>query len=138
MPSIYHHFHVVLPTEIDGQGHANNVAFVDWMQDAAVAHSTAQGWPLQRYRQEGWSWVARTHQIEYRRPAFVHDEIVVRTWVTTMQKFSSLRKFEILRRSGELLARAETNWAFVNIQTGRLLAIPEAVSQSFGLIAEGK
>src|SRR5262249_50558295 len=100
MPATYHHFHVVQGVEIDGQGHANNVAFVDWMQDAAVAHSTAQGWPLKRYREHGWSWVVRTHHIDYRRPAFAGDEIIVRTWVATMEKFASRRRFEIYRRTG--------------------------------------
>ena len=45
MPPIYHHRHTVLQSEIDSLGHANNVAYVEWMQLAAVAHSAAQGWP---------------------------------------------------------------------------------------------
>jgi acyl-CoA thioester hydrolase len=95
---------------------------------------------MKRYREHGWSWVVRTHHVDYRRPAFAGDEVIVRTWVATMQKFSSLRRFEIYRRSGagELLARAETNWAFVNVTTGKLLAIPEPVSASFLLIADSK
>ena len=47
--------------EIDGQGHANNVAYVQWMQDAAVAHSAAQGWPGERYVELGCGWVVRSH-----------------------------------------------------------------------------
>ncbi len=46
MPAIYEHPHTVGSDEIDPQGHANNVAYVQWLQSAAVAHSAAQGWPI--------------------------------------------------------------------------------------------
>ena len=45
MPAIYCHSHVVRDDEIDGLGHVNNLHYLKWMQDAAVAHSAAQGWP---------------------------------------------------------------------------------------------
>lgn len=138
MPDQFHHRHFVAPSEIDAQGHANNVAYIEWMQAAAIGHSSAQGWPMERYRAAGWSWVVRTHHIEYRRPAFAGDELIVKTWVASMQKYVSVRKFEIVRRDAPtvLLARAETHWAFVNLATGRLLAIPEEVSRSFVVVAE--
>jgi acyl-CoA thioester hydrolase len=34
---------------IDRQGHVNNLAYVAWMQDVAIEHSAAAGWPMQRY-----------------------------------------------------------------------------------------
>ena len=40
MPAIYLYSHTVRPEEIDGLGHVNNVCYVSWMQDAAMAHST--------------------------------------------------------------------------------------------------
>ena len=124
--------------EIDPQGHANNVAFVQWMQDAAVAHSAEQGWPAARYREAGYSWVARSHTIEYRRPAFADEEVVVRTWVATMGRCSSVRRYQIVRAANEeLLATAETNWAFVSLTTERLTRIPDAVATAFELLDRG-
>jgi acyl-CoA thioester hydrolase len=52
LPPIYLHRHVVRAEEIDPLGHVNNVAYVQWMQDAAIAHSSVQGWPMARYRSE--------------------------------------------------------------------------------------
>ena len=37
MPSVFEYHHTVAAGEIDVQGHANNVAYIQWMQDAAVA-----------------------------------------------------------------------------------------------------
>ena len=106
MPEVFEYRRVVGDDEIDELGHANNVAYVAWLQAAAVAHSTAQGWPGTRYRQLGQGWVVRSHTIEYLQPAFAGDPLVVRTSVATMKKVTSLRRYHILRESDEqLLAR---------------------------------
>ena len=33
---------------IDQQGHVSNLAYVAWMQDLAIEHSAAAGWPMAR------------------------------------------------------------------------------------------
>jgi acyl-CoA thioester hydrolase len=131
MPARFEHSLTVTEADLDRQGHVNNIVYIRWMQDAAVAHSAAQGWPMQRYADAGVAWVVRSHFIEYRVPAFAGDEVTVHTWVADMQKVSSRRKFEIRRRDGTLLARAETNWAFVRTADQRLVRIPDEVASAF-------
>ena len=60
----------VPPEAIDLQGHVSNLAYVGWMQDVAIEHSTAAGWSMRRYQELGAGWVVRSHYIEYLRPAF--------------------------------------------------------------------
>ncbi len=135
MPPIYEHHHTVRDDEIDGLGHANNVAYVEWMQSAALAHSTAQGWPGERYHRMGCGWVVRSHTIEYRQPALAGDLVVVRTWVATMKKATSLRRYRILRKTGGLLlAVAETKWAFIDYTTKNPMRVPREVAQSFQVV----
>ena len=43
MTDIFEYPHAVAADEIDEQGRANNVVYVSWMQDAALAHSAALG-----------------------------------------------------------------------------------------------
>ena len=134
MPAIYEHRTTVRADEIDVQDHANNVVYLRWMQDAAVAHSAAHGWPASRYAQAGAGWVVRSHPIEYLQPAFAGDRIVVRTWVATMRRVTSVRRYRILREDdhGEtLLATAETLWAFVRYTTGEPTRIPAEIADSF-------
>jgi len=127
----------VAPADIDGMGHANNVSYVRWMQDAAVAHSREQGWDSARYREIDAAWVARTHFIEYLRPAFQGDEIVVETWVSNLKKITSLRKYRIMRPADEtVLATAETNWAFISLSKQNPKRIPEEVKKSFAILPE--
>ncbi len=135
MPTIYQHEHTVRPEEIDALGHANNVAYVDWMQNAAMAHSTALGWPADRYFQLGSGWVVRAHAIEYLQPAFAGDCLLVRTWVATMRKATSLRRYRIFRKSdGALLATAETRWAFIDYATRQPSRVPREVADCFPVV----
>jgi acyl-CoA thioester hydrolase len=137
MPSIYEHHHTVADDEMDRLGHANNVAYVEWMQAAALAHSAAQGWPADRYRALGLGWVVRAHAIEYLQPAMAGDEIVVRTWVATMRKATSNRRYRICRRSdGTVLATAETRWAFVDYTTNQPTRVPREIAESFVVVEE--
>jgi len=137
MPEVFEHCHTVREDEVDSLGHANNVSYVQWLQDAAVAHSAAQGWPGERYRRAGAGWVVRSHKIEYLQPALPGDRVVVRTWVATMHKVTSLRRYELYRQADEtLLARAETLWAFVNYATLRPVRIPSEIAEAFEVKAE--
>jgi acyl-CoA thioester hydrolase len=137
MPAIYDHYHRVLSSEIDELDHANNAAYVNWMQDAAIAHSSAQGWPSQRYWDASYAWVARSHKIEYRQPAHEGDQLIVRTWVADMQRVSSLRRYEIVREvDNTLLARAETRWAFVDMKSRKPVRIPPEVQADFVIVSD--
>jgi acyl-CoA thioester hydrolase len=137
MPSIYEHHHTVGAEEMDTLGHANNVAYVEWMQAAALAHSAAQGWPADRYRALGLGWVVRAHTIEYLQPAMAGDAIVIRTWVATMRKATSSRRYRICRPSdGAVLATAETRWAFIDYTTNQPTRIPRDIAESF-VVVEG-
>jgi acyl-CoA thioester hydrolase len=132
MTEIFEYPHTVGNDEIDEQGHANNVVYVAWMQAAAIAHSATLGWTAQRYLQLGMGWVARSHTIEYLRPAYAGEEIIVQTHVADMKKATSTRVYRILRRSDrQLLAKGETHWAMINYVTGKPTRIPAEILHSF-------
>ncbi|MFZ1936803.1 MAG: acyl-CoA thioesterase [Thermoguttaceae bacterium] len=134
MIELFEYPHTVGDDEIDEQGRANNVVYLAWMQEAAIAHSAVLGWTPERYVRLGVGWVARSHWIEYLQPAVAGDEIVVQTHVADMKKVTSKRVYRILRRGdGEVLAKAETNWAFVNYATGKPTRIPPEIAAAFPL-----
>jgi acyl-CoA thioester hydrolase len=126
----------VSPNVIDGNGHVNNVAYVQWMQDAAVEHFASIG-GIDLMHAAGGTWVARSHRIEYLRPAFVGDRIEVRTWVGDVRRVRSLRRYEFVRMTDqEVLARGETDWVFVDTESGRPAPIPEEIRSVFALPAD--
>ena len=137
MTAIYEHKLVVAREEIDRLGHVNNLAYLAWMQAAALAHSAAQGWPPERYEQLGAGWVVRSHEIKYLQSAYVDQDIIVRTWVSGMKRVGSTRRYKIVRASDDsLLASAQTQWAFVDFATLALRKIPDEVWRAFELIED--
>jgi acyl-CoA thioester hydrolase len=117
---------------IDELGHVSNLKYIAWMQDIAIQHSAAQGWPVERYLQNGAVWVVRSHFVTYIKPAFGGEVITLQTWVAEMKQRSSLRKYLVMRTNDEnVLVEAETNWVYVDRQTGRPLRIPEDLRAAF-------
>ncbi len=119
---------VVPATTIDANGHVNNVAYVEWMQDVAIGHFESLG-GVTMMKEHGATWVARSHHIEYLRPAFEGDALVIRTWIADMERATSKRCYEFLKEE-TLLARGETNWVFISLESGRPKRIPEAVKEA--------
>lgn len=123
---------VVSDEEIDEMNHVNNLQYLRWTNRAAVAHSSAVGWTSQAYKNLGFGFIVRSHQIKYRIPAVLGDSILVKTWIASMEKVSSLRKYRITReQDDQLLVQAETNWVFVDLKTLQLTKIPHQVSSAF-------
>ena len=123
----------VVEEDIDALNHVNNLQYLRWTLKTASAHSKHVGWPAERYRALGSGWIVRSHKITYKVPALLNDEILIRTRVAGFDRYSSVRKYTILRTSdATVCATAETRWVFVNFETLRLAEIPEEVKQSFG------
>jgi acyl-CoA thioester hydrolase len=120
----------VREADIDNLGHASNLVYLRWVQDAALAHSTALGFPEQAYIARGEAWVVRKHEIEYLRAALRGDRLRVETRVASMNVANSLRKTEIFRED-QLLCRASTDWVYVDLARGRPLRIPHDVRAVF-------
>jgi acyl-CoA thioester hydrolase len=130
---VYSHSFLIPTDAIDENGHVNNVAYVQWMQDIAVEHYQAIG-GVEPMHEAGAMWVIREHRVEYLLPAFAGEEIEIRTWVENIRRVRSLRKYEFIRKSdGKVLVKGETDWVFVDARTGVPRAIPEAVVKVFAL-----
>lgn len=125
----------VPPEAVDVHGHVNNVVYVQWMQDAAIAHARACG-GAKLAQELGGSWFVRMHRIEYFKPAFVNDEVTVLTWVAEWRKVRSLRRYRLMR-SQTVLAEGETEWVFVDVATGRPKSISERIVSAFGIATPG-
>ena len=136
MSAYFEYSHTVTGQEIDDLNHAANFHYIKWMQHAAIAHSSTNGWPPQRHIELGAGWVARSHNITYLKPAFEGDALIIKTWVANMKSAISVRQYEIFNDAGEMLAKAETNWAFVNYEKQRPTRIPEEVASSFVIVGD--
>jgi acyl-CoA thioester hydrolase len=130
LSSIYTKTFSVPASSIDENGHVNNVAYVQWMQDIAVEHYSSIGGV--EAQGPNATWVVRSHKVEYFLPAYEGEEVEIRTWVENIQRVRSLRKYEFVRKAdGKTLVKGETDWVFVDATSGRPLAIPQEVVDVF-------
>jgi acyl-CoA thioester hydrolase len=137
VPRIFSREITVAQADIDIQGHVNNLRYLQWMQDVAVAHSTAQGWSMARYAEAGMGWVVRSHTITYKRPSFLGETITACTWIAGFSPRTSPRRYLFWRAADKcVLAEAETMWVFVNLATGRPTKVPDALRQAFEIVED--
>jgi acyl-CoA thioester hydrolase len=119
--------------DLDELGHTNNIQYVRWLQDAAIAHSSHVGLTFERYVALGGVFVVRRHEIDYLRSALRGDELEVRTHVASVMAAKSERKYEIVRLADEtVVVRAQTLWGFVDTTMGRPMRIPDEIYVAFG------
>lgn len=119
----------ITDADIDGLGHVNNVVYVRWAQDAAVAH-----WETLASAEDraALAWVAIRHEVDYLHPALPGDAIVAATWVGTADAVRFERFVEILRASDrKVLARTRTLWCPISRSTGRVARVNDAVRAVF-------
>ena len=123
------------PDDIDLMGHVNNLVYLRWVQDVAVAHWTAGAHPDDV---ESLLWVITRQEIDYKRPAFEGDEVIARTWVGLARPRAFDRHTEILRaRDGKTLAQARTVWCPIDRETMRPVDVSPRVRERFSIPAEG-
>lgn len=113
--------------DIDNLGHVNNVAYLRWVQDVAVAHwlDAATAEMVAKY-----SWVVVRHEIDYKKPAFENEEIMATTWVGEWTAVTCERFTEI-RRGDDLLVKGRTVWCMVDRGTTKPARIDDSLKGKF-------
>jgi len=116
-------------TDIDEQSHVNNVVYVGWVQDAALAHWIARA---TKEQQERLMWLVLRHEIDYKQSAQLGDEILARTWIgmATRARFERLTSLH-RAADGALLAKARTMWCPIDAQTRRPTGITAELQEMF-------
>jgi len=109
----FSHSFRVSAEDIDEQRHVNNVAYVKWTQDVAVAH-----WFLVATEEtrEKYTWIVLRHEIDYKKQAFENEQVIVKTWVGEPTRISWERLTEIWRGE-DLLVKARSVWCLIDRET---------------------
>ena len=115
------------PADIDFMGHVNNASYLKWVQDAVLSHwrrlapPEAVGAHL---------WVALKHEITYRKPTFLGDDVIA---TVLLEKVQGARAFyeTIIRRGDEVLAEIKSSWCSLDAETLRPARLAASVVERF-------
>jgi len=118
--------------DLDPVQHVNNAVYLNYIEECGMQVIAAHGWPISRMLAEGFAIFIRQHQIQYRQPAFLDDELVISTWVSNVRRSTATRHYVIHRSSdGTQLATVHSLGVWVDIETGKPIRIPQEFISAF-------
>lgn len=129
MKSAQPHLHSIgiIPDDIDFMGHVNNARYLNWVQDAVLAHWNSLAPPdaVAKYL-----WVALKHEITYRKPAFLNDDVFASV---VLEKVQGARSFyeTLIKRGEEVLAEVKSSWCCIDAETLRPARIAADIAAHF-------
>ena len=115
------------PADIDFMGHVNNANYLKWVQAAVIDHWQRLA-PAEAVA--GHLWVALKHEITYRKPAFLDDDVIA---TVLLEKVQGARAFyqTIIKRGEDVLAEVQSSWCCVDAVTHRPARIAQSVADLF-------
>jgi acyl-CoA thioester hydrolase len=118
-----------VPSDIDENGHVNNVVYLDWAQQIATAHWRSRA-PADE--QGKWAWVALRHEVDYRRALKLGEVAPARTWVSNTADGPRFERFvRIDGPDGAMCAQVRTVWCLIEQATGRPRRVPAWMVEMF-------
>jgi acyl-CoA thioester hydrolase len=124
----HHRFAIGIESiDIDFMGHVNNASYLKWVQEAVLDHWRALA-PAEIAAQH--LWVALKHEITYRKPAFLEDDVIA---TVLLEKVHGARAFyeTVIRRGEEVLAEVKSSWCCIDASTKRPARIAQDVIEHF-------
>jgi len=113
--------------DIDFMGHVNNASYLKWVQEAVLSHWRSIA-PADVVAQN--LWVALKHEITYRRPAFLDDEVIATVVLEKVQGASAFYD-TVIRRGEEILAEVKSRWCCVDADTLRPVRVARGLVDRF-------
>ncbi len=132
MPLTFKRTFRVRSYECDAYGHVNHANYLRYMQESALDASAAVGYDEAKYAELGSIWLIRETNIEYLQSLRFGDSVEVTTWVGDFRRVRSRRFYELRRVSdGEMVAKASTDWVYLERATSRPARVPPEMLAAF-------
>ena len=117
----------IKPADIDFMGHVNNSVYLNWVQEAVVSHWRALA-PADAVASK--LWVALKHEITYRKPAFLDDDVFAHVVVEGVEGAKAFFN-TIIQRGEEVLAEVKSSWCCLDAATLRPSRIAKEIAARF-------
>jgi acyl-CoA thioester hydrolase len=113
--------------DIDFMGHVNNASYLKWVQAAVLSHWLRYA-PAEVANDH--LWVALRHDITYRRPSFLGDDLVA---AVLLEKIEGARAVyqTIIKRGEDVLAEVTSSWCCINSKTLRPVRLAREIADRF-------
>ncbi len=127
IPIVFQHEIQVKASDIDELNHVNNIVYLEYIQDVAQAHWESI---MHHPDMEAIRWVARRHEIDYLKQAFLDEILTVKTWVEGFTGVTSIRHCEIYKNE-ILITKSKTIWVALDSISFKPRRLSTALVESF-------
>lgn len=139
--------------ECDPMGHLNNANYLTYLEQVAFdAISAADMDRFTLVEKFGALFVVRKHEVTYHQPALENEWLLIRSWGNNIRAARAWREYSVSKFHGDpktfvqgavpigdipdvdrkdLVVSAETEFAFMNVETGRPVRVPEEFTSHF-------
>jgi acyl-CoA thioester hydrolase len=116
--------------DIDELGHVNNIVYLRYAQDIAIAHWRARA---SAEMLDAFVWVVTRHEVDYRSSLTLGDEVEVRTWVDEAPRGPTWARFVDVYKLGAAkpAAQIKSEWCMLDAHSRRLRRVPPEIAARF-------
>lgn len=106
---------IIKENDIDENSHVNNISYLKWVQEVAIAHWTSVSNKEMRDR---YLWVVSRHEIDYLKSAYINSKLIAKTWVTEPNGAKSERYVDFYDTvTNTIIAKVKTTWYLLDAIT---------------------
>ena len=111
-------------SDLDVLGHVNNVAYIEYLQEARVQYLTSLG----RVDFANPAQVVAKMEISYRKPlGLLEEPLRIEIWASHVRERSYVLDYRVLNELGEVAADASTVMVVFDLAKGESTQIPEPI-----------
>jgi acyl-ACP thioesterase len=114
---------------VDEEQKLTLASLINYFQDCSTFQSEECGCGLASLKEKRMAWMILSWQVEILRRPGLGEKIQSRTWPYAFKAFYGYRNYSLLDEQGAYLARANSVWALIDLDTGHPARVtPDVVS----------
>jgi acyl-CoA thioester hydrolase len=131
-PLVYSESWPVRHYELDSNGHVNNAVYLNYAEALTIEHAERSGFGAAWTKAQGGAWVVHRNVVAHHRPALYGDVLDLTVRVLLVKGTRGVRRTEITRDGGEMVATVLTEWVWVRLSDGRPSMVPRRLVDAAG------
>ncbi len=120
----------ITESDIDQLGHVNNIIYLKWVQEVAIAHWNTVATEEMKSNN---LWVVSRHEIDYLRSALLDSKLIAKTWINEEYSGAKSERFVNIcdKDTDQIYAKVKTTWYLLDLQTKRPKRIEQGMMDVF-------
>ncbi|MGN0290615.1 MAG: acyl-[acyl-carrier-protein] thioesterase [Lachnospiraceae bacterium] len=120
-------------SEVDENRRIKLISILDYFQDCCTFQSEDVGGGIEYLKERQRAWMLASWQVVIEEYPKLGDKLKVYTVPYEFKSFFGYRNLLLENEQGEIIAYANSNWIFVDTQTGKPVRIPEEIAKAYEL-----